>query len=431
MDLVEAARAAGAAGQRWHNWVMSDEVQDVIVARDHWSEDEQQAIEKAFEAGAREVAVASGRILWTTAPKDYDTGEAIELEVVGDYFGKPLRKIAIDPAGYAYQTGRYASGTYGVWDKDPIAEDQRYREEARVRDAERAAHEAKHQAAREWLRTASAEELADEDLCWERGATHTDVRAERERRHEQAVGEERAGDWGRVAALLPEGATLIDEGAYIPSPMVGLRPVHRAATVYYDVHIVHGYPDDVDHARLEHAVGRRGRGPMPLALSIAVDLLAKGQLRVAGAGEVPPYPVVERIGVDKWKGIRRVEVAGRVVWVGRATFGSEDLVLDAEGKLVRAKKIADAAIAAAQAQGSEGAGHARGHHVRRAGALSRRYGRSMQSRGRVSFLGMSHDVTRCEHCGKKDLDSTVMLSVDGSRPLYVGTECARRFLRSA
>jgi len=431
MDLVEGARAAGLAGKSWHDWVMSDEVQDVIAAKEHFSRADQDAIEKAFNEGRREVSIARGRIVWTTAPSDYDMADATELEIVGDYFGKPLRKVAIDPEGYRDQTNRYASGTYGVWDNDPIEEDRLAREKYARQDAERAAVEAKHQAGIEWLRTASAEELADEDLCWEHGARHQDVREEKTRRREQEVGEKRAGDWARVSALIPEGATLIDEGAYIPAPMVGLRPIHRAANVYYDVRVVHGYPDDIEHAHLEHATGRRGRGSMALALSSALDLIGKGQLRVAAEGEVPPYPVVERIGADKWKDIRRVEVGGRVVWVGRATFGSEDLVLDAEGKLVRARKIADAAIAAAQTQSREGEGHARarGHHARRAGALTRRYGRSM-TRGRVHVLGLSHDVTRCEHCGKKDLDSTVMLTIDGSRPVYVGTECARRLLKT-
>jgi hypothetical protein len=346
VDLTESARAAGAAGTSWHDWIMSDEIQDVIAAAPTFSRVDQDAIEKAFGEGRRERSATTGRIVWTTAPADYDTNDATELDVVSDYFGKPLRKIAVDPEGYEYQTGRYASGTYGVWDKDPIEEDRRVRDEYAARDAERAAVEAKHKAGAEWLRTATAAELADEDLCWEHGARHQDVRAERARRHAAAQDEERTGAWARATALIPEGATLIDEGAYIPSPMVGLRPIHRPAAIRYNVKIVHGWPaNDVEGSHV-HAQAGRGSTSFGTVAHVA-DMISKGQLRVAGEGEVPPYAVADRIGVERWKDIRRVEVAGKVVWVGRAMFGAEDLVLDENGKLVRARKIVEAAKAAA------------------------------------------------------------------------------------
>src|ERR1019366_1660450 len=123
MNLVESARVAGASGKSWHDWVMSDEIQDIISAADHFSRADQDGIEKAFAEGRRESAVRRGRIIWTTAPSDYDGADATEMEVIGDYFGKVLRKVAIEPEGYSWQSARYASGTYGVWDKDPIAED--------------------------------------------------------------------------------------------------------------------------------------------------------------------------------------------------------------------------------------------------------------------------------------------------------------------
>jgi hypothetical protein len=437
MDLVASARIAGASGKSWHDWVMSDEIQDAIAAAGSFTQADQDAIEKAFAEGRRDRAAVHGRVIWTTAPSDYDTADATELEVVGDYFGKPLRKIALDPEGYQYQTGRYASGTYGVWDQDPIEEDRLAREKYARQDAERAAVEAKHQAGAAWLRTATDAELADEDLCWERGATHKDVRAERQRRHEAAADEERTMGLGRITALIPEGATLIDAGAYIPPPMAGMRPVHRPARVYYNVHLVHGWPDDADHAKIEHGTGRRKE---TVAAAGIVDLLVKGQIRVAAEGEVPPAAVVDRIGVDRWKEIRRVAVGDRVVWVGRATFGSEDLVLDENGKLVRARKLVDAAKAAAAKQGEGHAWGGRRRMRRRAGyrprahaqrssseALLAKYGRATGSR--VRLLGLSSDVTSCEHCGKKDLGTTAILSINGGRPIHYGMDCARRVLR--
>jgi hypothetical protein len=324
---------------------MSDEVQDAIAAVDHWARADQDAVEEAFGAGRRERSAAHGRIIWTTAPRDYDTNDATELEVVGDYFGKPLRKIAIDPEGYRYQTNRYASGTYGVWDKDPIEEDRAAREKYARQDAERAAVEAKRQAGVAWLRSATTAELADEDLCWGHGARYDDIRAEKRRRHEETAETRRATGMARLKELVPDGVTLIDAGAYIPPLMAGMHAVHRPANVYFDVKLIHGWPDDVEHAKFEHGVGRAG-GVIPAER--VMDLMTKGQLRHAKVGEVPPGPVVNRIGVDRWKEIRRVEVGGRVVWVGRATFGSQDLVLDEQGRLVRNRKLVEAAEAAAR-----------------------------------------------------------------------------------
>jgi hypothetical protein len=323
---------------------MSDEVQDIIMVSTP-TDAEQDAMEQAFKEGQRSVAIANGRIVWTTAPKDYDGGGAIELEVLGDYFGRPLRKIAVDPEDYQWQIGRYASGTYGVWNQDPLEEERRYREAQANRDAERAAAEAKHKAGLEWLRTASETELADEDLCWERGCKWQDVRDEKQRRREAAEISSRASAWERAASLIPEGATLIDEGEYIRPTMPGMRPIQRPARVHYNVSIVRGWPaDDVERAEVHESTGRGTKAFGTLA-HIA-GMISKGQIRIAQPGEVPPRAVVERIGHEQIKNIRRLEAAGKVVWGGRPLFGSEVLILDDSGKLVRAKKVLEAAHAA-------------------------------------------------------------------------------------
>lgn len=57
------------------------------------------------------------RIVWTTAPRDCDGPEAIELETLGIFLGKPLRKVAIDAPAYQEQTERYASGTFDLWER--------------------------------------------------------------------------------------------------------------------------------------------------------------------------------------------------------------------------------------------------------------------------------------------------------------------------
>ncbi len=349
MDLVEAARSAGAAGQEWNRWIMSDEIQDAMMALPSGlTSQEQETIEQAFTEGRREKLAATGRIMWTTAPKDYDSGSAVELAVVGDFFGKPLRKIVVEPEDYQWQSGRYASGTYGVWDRDPIEEDRQAREKHDKHRADMAAIDAKRAAGAAWLRAATAGELANEELCEEHGATWQAIRDERKRRHEEAASKKQGDEWARATAVIPVGATLIDEGEYIIPTMVGLRPIHRPAAVHYDVKIVEGWPQgDVERAEVHEATGKGSSKSFGTVAHVA-DMITKGKLRAAKPDEVPPRAVVERIGYDRWKEIRRVEAAGRVVWVGRALFGSEDLVLDDKGRLVRAAKIVEAAKTAAR-----------------------------------------------------------------------------------
>lgn len=47
----------------------------------------------------------------------------------------------------------------------------------------------------------------------------------------------------------------------------------------------------------------------------------------------------------------------------------------------------------------------------------------------VRFLGTTDDVTTCECCGKKDLKSTVAISIDDGDAMYFGVTCAAHALR--
>lgn len=47
----------------------------------------------------------------------------------------------------------------------------------------------------------------------------------------------------------------------------------------------------------------------------------------------------------------------------------------------------------------------------------------------VVFLGTSDEVQQCECCGRKDLKSTVALSIDDGDAVYFGVVCAARALR--
>lgn len=44
----------------------------------------------------------------------------------------------------------------------------------------------------------------------------------------------------------------------------------------------------------------------------------------------------------------------------------------------------------------------------------------------VKYLGTSDDFTTCECCGRKNLKSTVALSIGDQDPVYFGSDCAAR-----
>ncbi len=80
---------------------------------------------------------------------------------------------------------------------------------------------------------------------------------------------------------------------------------------------------------------------------LVTEWLASGRVRLAIPGEeFPPRAVVDRLGGwARWRDIRKVDVGGKTVWVGRPTFG-ETMVLDDKGHLVRAKKVLAVALSA-------------------------------------------------------------------------------------
>lgn len=52
----------------------------------------------------------------------------------------------------------------------------------------------------------------------------------------------------------------------------------------------------------------------------------------------------------------------------------------------------------------------------------------MHANDSVKFLGNSDDVTTCECCGRKNLKSTVALSINDGEAVYFGVTCAARAL---
>lgn len=47
----------------------------------------------------------------------------------------------------------------------------------------------------------------------------------------------------------------------------------------------------------------------------------------------------------------------------------------------------------------------------------------------IKFLGNTDEVDTCDCCGKKNLKSTVALSIDDADPVYYGVVCAARALK--
>jgi hypothetical protein len=341
MNIIDMARKAGRTGVDYMDWTATDEVQKLADEGAFSSDKTCRAIEKAYEEGVRDYKRATWRVVWTTAPSDYDTMGTETLATEGDWFGKPLRQVAIDPKHYVYQTARYRSGLHQSWDKDPRVEEARAKAKRDERDAEDRKRAEIRAAGLEWIKTA---ELSDDDVAaWEdRGLTYQDVREEWRRRDAEAAEKSRTDEWARCVAAVPEGCTIVDEGEPSKRGVYGVIP-GRDPHVYHCVHIVKGWPDDADHASVASTGGREH--DVCGSLSYVAEWLASGRVRIARPDEIlPPPAVLARIGHEKWKDIRRVTVDSKTVWIGTARFAYEPLVLDAEGHIVRSKKVRETAL---------------------------------------------------------------------------------------
>lgn len=344
--LLTLARAAGAADVSWAEWQCSDEVQALVDAGTVHGRDIR-AAQEAYREGVREHRIAGGWLIrWTTANEDYDTFGTETVEACGDYHGKPLRRVIMDPHHATYQADRYGSGLHPTWEEDPRVLDAAAKARADEHTRYLAERDAKRAAGLDWLKTATDAELEDFDVVEAHGVGYTDVRAERKRRVDAAEETKRAADWERCLAVIPEGCIIFDpgtEGFRGTYGWISGRPTH----VYYNVRIVRGWPDTVENANV---IGAAVNGGNAGSVEDVAGFLAQApgakdtggfplrSMRIVDASEVPPRPVVERIGHEHVLKIRRVEAAGRVVWVGRPTFG-EVLVLDEKGRLVRAQKV--------------------------------------------------------------------------------------------
>lgn len=285
-------------------------------------------------------------IRWTTAPRDYDfAGDTVELETVVSHGMLPLegrtpktwRKVAIHPKGVLNQEYRYSSGMHASWDRDPREvereEIERYEEGKRAFETKKAA-EAEIAA---WLENASLEELLAErekEDGLRPHLTYDALSKATRRRQEVAEKAERQAELEKLRARIPASGIIIED---VFSFRQTGAPVKIGETVHYGLKIdpFWGQPlEEVDVCSAKAA----------WAIRRFVERLDEGSLRPAEVADVPPEPVSRRIGYDRFKEIKRYEINGQVVWVGRAPFVSEPVVLDEKGHIARSRKIVQAAI---------------------------------------------------------------------------------------
>jgi len=126
---------------------------------------------------------------------------------------------------------------------------------------------------------------------------------------------------------------LVDDGRPATRGRWGVIP-GRPSRVYY-APTVDGYERDP-----ERACVRSGQEVLG-SLAMVTKRLAINDLRGACATDVPPEPVLKRVGHDRLAHVRRLEIAGRVVWAVRSSFlyASDLMVLDERGHLVRARAV--------------------------------------------------------------------------------------------
>lgn len=348
--LIEAARKAGAEGVSFSDFASLDSTIEAATSLDPEALDVP-ALEVAHAEGVREYRAKTWVSCWTTASERYDHFGTHTVEGPFSWEGKELRRVLMHPNYADQQRARYWSGLCGDWDEDPREVERKIREELSCARIEKFVRGVRAACGAAWLASLSDHELKhyDEDerdellRCF--GLDRDHPREERERRAALREASERAAEWARCRVLVPDGATLIDEGTPGFRGTYGWiagRPKDAWRLVKVEPH--YAYKDDAEQARVV------GEGPTPAgtyvgSLAYVAGRIEAGEMRLARPDEhVPPRAVVDRIG-RPFDEVLRVEEGGRVVWVGRPTFATEPMVLDDDAKIVRSKKVREAAAA--------------------------------------------------------------------------------------
>lgn len=352
--LIQLARSFGAKGQKFTDLTFSDEYVDAVEAVEadggRYDRMAREGVESAFCDGRREWQLAGGwKTAWTTAPTGYDGFGTEMVEGPFEWEGKQLRRVLIEPEYLSWQTGRYGSGGHGDWDEDPRVIEARIRETLAREKIDIELGKARYAGGLFWLRETSDEFLetcerfedkVDVDLS-ARGLTWKDLRTEQRRRRDEKATAERAAKWAACRATFKDGDTLIDVGVNGHQGYYGwISGIESRAHTRCKVKPHYSCENDASQARVvsdddtQTSVG---------TLELVASWLVSGRMRVAGPEDViPPRAVTDRLRIS-WKDVLRVDVNGRIVWIGRRFASSETLVLDDDGHIVRAKKLVDAA----------------------------------------------------------------------------------------
>ena len=348
--ISDLARDAGLSGRTWASFQCDDAVQDYL--------DRCGAIDVKLQINAWERSYAAGaaerrRVVekwverWTTAPEDYDAFGTETLQICGPWNGRTLRRVLIHPVHQGYQADRYGSGLHATWEEDPREIDRRLEETAARERALAAKREAARATSQAWLSSASDADLEDElSSDDEARAPRSEVRAEIRRRRDARDAAVREEEYQRSSDEVSRHQVIVDDGSPSRPGRWGNIP-GRPSRVYYAIEIS-SWPRDAGVATVNEArSGERGRGHRPESIGRLRDVarrLGDGSLRGARAEDVPPAPVLDRIGHDRLKSVHRAEIVGRVVWVGPITLGGEPTILDARGHIVRKKDVRDAIL---------------------------------------------------------------------------------------
>lgn len=345
-QIEAAAREAGASGVDYNDFTSRDDVMDAAAAFDAVGGLDTTRIQTAYREGRREHRAANGWVFaWTTAPETYDQfgTETVETHVWGE---KTLRRVLAHPRHATCQFDRYWSGGYSAWDEDPRVTEARIRETIARENAEREEARVRREAGLVWIREIPIETLepSNEDeldrMLHARGLTWQDARAERRRRADEQRAREQSETWAKHRVVFADGDTIVDDGAWAKRTDYGTIPA-RDANVWRNVKVEPHYAEkqNVELARIVDEEQREIG-----SLEYVVRRFDRGELRLAKPGEhLPTSAVLRRLPRSRLDEIVRVEVGGRVAWVGQAPFSFEILVLDEQGRKVRKREIVEAA----------------------------------------------------------------------------------------
>lgn len=341
-ELCERARELASKGADWNRVLFDDAVNNAYSLLSRSGELDKDKLESAFVEGRREFRVSKNWVVvWTSATDEYDQFDTEELECCV-WHNQPLRKVLVHPEHVVYHRSRYMSGA-SIWEEDPREIERKIHEKLALSRAEDEAKKQVREAGLSWIASVDLN-YSDEDafdvVLRSHGLVWTDVRAEKKRRQDVQEAADRLVEWERCRATFANGCTIVDPGKDAQRGTYGPIP-GRDCAIYRNVRVVPHWKDNADEARVETDTGE-----FVGLLRRVADRLASGEYRVAAEGEqLLPAAVMKRLRRPRLDQIVRVEVEGRVVWVGRESY-LEIVVLDERGRVVRKNSIVQAAMIA-------------------------------------------------------------------------------------